>query len=83
MLHLNDDKSRKGGLCKGTPAPGLNGASELRLPLAAEHCQRTFVNALATLRFVVRMGIFRCCRKARGCVFRLQFSNFLALFCAV
>ena len=37
MLPQTDDKPRKAGFCKGTPAPGLYGASELRLPLAAEH----------------------------------------------
>jgi hypothetical protein len=41
-----DDKPRKAGFCKGTPASGPCGASELRLPLAAERCQSAFVNAL-------------------------------------
>ena len=39
-------KPRKAGFCKDTLAPGLYGASELRLPLAAECCQSTFVNTL-------------------------------------
>ena len=41
-----DDKPRKAGFCKGMLAPGLCGASELRLPLAAECCQSAFVNTL-------------------------------------
>ena len=41
-----DDKPRQSGIYKNTPVPGISGANELRLPLAAGCCQNTFVNSL-------------------------------------